>query len=66
MTKQQYSNQLQEMVMDYANDMLREGFDEVSAYDISGGEMVEMLLNHGCPEDTAKEVVKDTYGRDDF
>jgi len=66
MTKQQYSNNLMEMVSDYANEMIQDGFDEVDAYDISGGEMVEMLLNHGCDQEMAKEIVSETYGRTDF
>lgn len=61
-TIDQWSSTLQEMVMDYANEMIQEGFDEVSAYDISGCEMEEMLMNHGCPDETAKEVVLQTYG----
>lgn len=55
-----------EMVSDYANEMIQDGFDEVDAYDISGLEMVEMLLNHGCDQEMAKEIVSETYGRTDF
>ena len=66
MTKQQYSNNLMEMVSDYANEMIQDGFNEVDAYDISGLEMVEMLMNHGCDQEMAKEIVSETYGRTDF
>ena len=66
MTKEQYSNNLMEMVSDYANEMIQDGFNEVDAYDISGLEMVEMLTNHGCDQEMAKEIVSETYGRTDF
>ena len=51
-----------EMVSDYANEMIQDGFNEVDAYNISGLEMVEMLTNHGCEQEMAKEIVSETYG----
>lgn len=52
-----YELKLQETLEELAEQNLADGYDEVSAWDFSGGEMYQILLDLGCPDDEAREIV---------
>jgi len=58
-----YQTLLEETLDEIAQQNIDNGYDEVSAWDFCGSEMLQILRDLGCPDDEAKEIVTN-MGRD--
>ena len=52
-----YEHLLEQELERIAEQNLADGYDEASAWDISGFEMLQILTDLGCPDDEAREII---------
>lgn len=58
-----YQALLEETLEEIATQNIADGYDEISAWDFCGSEMLQILRDLGCPNDEAREIVLN-MGRD--
>jgi hypothetical protein len=49
-----YQSLLEETLYEIAQQNIADGYDEISAWDFCGSEMLQILRDLGCPDDEAR------------